>query len=247
MKTGNHKEIDTLLRSQNFDGNASTPDMIYRYAEALTLIEKCTVVVSDLKVGTSRIFHGKFSETLGLRRHAIENSIWEKDIISHLSTRQQEKKYLAELRFFNFLRHVPPGRRENYYLASHLILNASSGSSLDVLHRLYYSYEKDSDVIRFGIYIYEPLVFDMPSDSIAIDSLSGKWIELSSKIDGNILSVREKQVLSLIEKGFTSHDIAAQLCISKNTVSRHRQEILAKLQVKNSTEACIRAKQLHII
>lgn len=65
--------------------------------------------------------------------------------------------------------------------------------------------------------------------------------------DSRILTSREKQVLTLIDKGLTSKVIADRLCISRNTVSRHRQEILAKLHVKNSTEACQRAKHMHII
>lgn len=247
MKTRNHKAIDTVLRGQSFEDDAAMPDIVYRYAQSLSLIEKCTVVVSDLKAGTSMIFHGKFSDILGTRRREIENSIWEEEILSSMSTEQQDKKFLAELRFFNFLRHIPRCKRENYHLASHLKMKDSAGRDMDVLHRMYYSYETDSDTVRFGICIYEPLVFSLPSDSVIIDSPSGKWIELSSKTDGAILSAREKQVLSLIEKGFTSQEIATELCISKNTVSRHRQEILSKLQVKNSTEACLRAKLLHII
>ena len=35
--------------------------------------------------------------------------------------------------------------------------------------------------------------------------------------------------------------------ISKNTVSRHRQAILSKLQVRNSHEACKVAKALSLI
>lgn len=265
MKTSNHKEIDAMLREQNFGEDAERPDMAYLYAGSLSMIEKSTVVVSDLKVGTSRIFHGKFSEILGLKKEEIENSIWEKEILNLMTDEQRDKKYISELRFFNFLRHLPSAKRENYYLASHLKMRDKVGNIVDVLHRMYYIYEKPSDpakysggkknpdtekvsdTVRLGICIYEPLVFLLPSESVAIDSLSGKWIELSSKNDGDILSVREKQVLSLIEKGLTSQNIATQLCISKHTVSRHRQEILAKLQVKNSTEACLRAKQLQII
>ena len=37
------------------------------------------------------------------------------------------------------------------------------------------------------------------------------------------------------------------LAISPNTVSRHRQEILGKLQVKNSIEACRIARDLELI
>ncbi|MFG6381685.1 MAG: helix-turn-helix transcriptional regulator, partial [Muribaculum sp.] len=71
--------------------------------------------------------------------------------------------------------------------------------------------------------------------------------ELTSAADASILSRREKQVLTLIDSGKRSYEIAEILSISKNTVSRHRQEILAKLQVKNSMEACRIAKAMKII
>lgn len=247
METIKQREIDTLLRRQNFDGESARADLVYHYAESLSVIENCTVVVSDLKAGTSRIFHGKFSDILGIRRKETENSIWETDIINRLPEEEKEKKFLAELRFFNFIRRTSRGKRENYHLASHLKMKDTYGKVHDVLHRMYYVYESKADAIRFGICIYELPVFDMPAESVVIDSESGKWMELSAKSDCEFLSAREKQVLSLIEKGLTSKEIAAQLYISKNTVSRHRQEILAKLQVKNSTEACLRARRLKII
>lgn len=71
--------------------------------------------------------------------------------------------------------------------------------------------------------------------------------EIGKQDSTRILSVREKQVLSLIDKGLTSKKIAETLSISINTVSRHRQEILGKLQVKNSIEACRVSKDLKLI
>lgn len=243
-----YKEIDDLLRMQTFSENDNNSELVYRYAESIAMIEKSIVVVSDLLKGTSEIFHGRFSDILGLKGHQTENSIWEKEILSLMSPEELNEKYLAELRFYNYIRHIPRRKnRENYYLATCLRMHSKSGSSVDVLHRMYYWYEKDTDVIRYGVCIYSPLIFTLPSKSVAIDSLTGKWVELSAKSDATILSAREKQVLTLIEKGFTSQAIADQLYISKNTVSRYRQVILSKLQANNSTEACRRAKQVGII
>lgn len=118
---------------------------------------------------------------------------------------------------------------------------------IDVLHRMYYWNEKDSDIIRYGICVYSPMVIDLPANCIAVNSITGEWAELLNDADNTILSPREKEVLILIENGLTSSEISLKLSISKNTVNRHRQEILLKLLAKNSTEACRRAKQLKII
>lgn len=72
-------------------------------------------------------------------------------------------------------------------------------------------------------------------------------MELGGQEDAQILSDREKQILRLIDKGLMSKEIASQLSISVHTVSRHRQEILGKLQVKSSIEACRVAKELGIL
>lgn len=47
------------------------------------------------------------------------------------------------------------------------------------------------------------------------------------------LTQREKDVLKLIVKELTSHEIADQLCISFHTVETHRKNLISKLQVKN--------------
>jgi two-component system, NarL family, nitrate/nitrite response regulator NarL len=48
------------------------------------------------------------------------------------------------------------------------------------------------------------------------------------------LSAREKEILSLIVKEFTSEEIADKLCISKKTVDNHRANILEKSNCKST-------------
>ena len=51
-----------------------------------------------------------------------------------------------------------------------------------------------------------------------------------------LLSKREKEILNLISKGFTSQHIAEELFISRYTVETHRKNILRKLNFNTSTE-----------
>ena len=80
-----------------------------------------------------------------------------------------------------------------------------------------------------------------------MDSSDGQMAELAKQSDIQILSARERQILRLIDRGLRSKEIAQMLSISIHTVSRHRQEILARLQVKNSIEACRLAKEMKLI
>eukprot|EP00825_Cyclidium_porcatum_P024122 TRINITY_DN26650_c0_g1_i2.p4 TRINITY_DN26650_c0_g1~~TRINITY_DN26650_c0_g1_i2.p4 ORF type:complete len:108 (+),score=15.68 TRINITY_DN26650_c0_g1_i2:196-519(+) len=74
----------------------------------------------------------------------------------------------------------------------------------------------------------------------------GRILESGNQTTNNILSDREKEILQLIDQGKMSKEIAPDLSISINTVNRHRQNILEKLHVGNSIEACRIAKVLNL-
>lgn len=50
----------------------------------------------------------------------------------------------------------------------------------------------------------------------------------------NVLSPREREILSLIVKEFTSEEIAEKLFISKKTVDNHRQNLFVKCNCKST-------------
>lgn len=58
-------------------------------------------------------------------------------------------------------------------------------------------------------------------------------ISIGIDID-NILSDREKQVMRLVVKEYSSPQIAKELNISKRTVDGHRNKIFGKLKIKNA-------------
>ena len=89
--------------------------------------------------------------------------------------------------------------------------------------------------------------FDLKGKSHVVNTVTGITEELSVENNNSVLGNRERQVLTLIDSGLKSSEIADRLNISIHTVSRHRQEILAKLQVKNSIEACRVAKSMELI
>ncbi|MBA4241916.1 MAG: hypothetical protein C0448_14415 [Sphingobacteriaceae bacterium] len=51
----------------------------------------------------------------------------------------------------------------------------------------------------------------------------------------NVLSEREKQIMLFIVKGYKSQQIADNLYLSKRTIDNHRNNIITKLDVKNTT------------
>ena len=52
----------------------------------------------------------------------------------------------------------------------------------------------------------------------------------------SMLTNKEIEIVRLLSQGLTTKDIAAKLFISHHTVNTHRKNILAKLQIKNTSE-----------
>ncbi len=61
------------------------------------------------------------------------------------------------------------------------------------------------------------------------------------------LSDRELDVLRLLARGLSNHAIAEQLMVSENTVRTHVSNILAKLDLKDRTQAALLALQNHLV
>lgn len=70
----------------------------------------------------------------------------------------------------------------------------------------------------------------------AISELLNENVQLRNQLKILRLSNREKEILQLIVKGFTSKEIANLLKISKLTVDTHRKHIQQKLQVNSGME-----------
>lgn len=71
--------------------------------------------------------------------------------------------------------------------------------------------------------------------------------DIKNNNPGSDLSRREKEILTLIAKEYTSIQIAQELYISQRTVENHRLNILFKLGVKNTAGLVKKAIQLGLI
>lgn len=265
--------LDKEFAAQAFDDGQPYQEMLVKYkdlAYSYAVMENAIAVLSDLRTRTSHIYYGGFSRMLACgsgRDNILVPSIWEEEIFSLIHPDDLAEKHLQELCFFHFIRRQPKKNRNDYCLASKLRMKAPSGDYIEAFHRMFYisapaatdTYPdfadragtrvpgQHEDKLWLALCLYSPLIFDFPSKCMIINSVNGQTRDLTQQNASKILSAREKQVLNLIDRGLTSKSIAEALCISKNTVSRHRQEILAKLQAKNSIEACRIAKELKMI
>ncbi|ECG8588940.1 two component system response regulator [Salmonella enterica subsp. salamae] len=72
--------------------------------------------------------------------------------------------------------------------------------------------------------------------------------ELNSETqDHQLLTLRERQVLKLIDEGYTNQGISEKLHISIKTVETHRMNMMRKLQVHKVTELLNCARRMNLI
>jgi DNA-binding CsgD family transcriptional regulator len=84
--------------------------------------------------------------------------------------------------------------------------------------------------------------------------LYSKNIEILPKMQQNKgdfaqfgISKRESDVLILLGKGLSNQEIAEKLFVSTNTIKTHTSRLFEKLEVKNRTQAILKAKENGLI
>lgn len=239
-------ELEDIMAAQSTAAALNIDADILAYARTAAAMENAIVVISDMAQKRTRIFSGGFARELGLKGYDSEDSIWEKVILAYMTEEELENKLISELRFYHFLKNKPKSRR-TYYLLTKLRFRTPSGRMVDVAHTLHYVYDAAGESVKYAVCRYAPLTFDFRGRSLIVNSIDGSSEELATSSGRDIISRRERQVLSLIADGKKSAEIAEILSVSIHTVSRHRQEILAKLQVKNSIDACRLARSMELI
>lgn len=61
------------------------------------------------------------------------------------------------------------------------------------------------------------------------------------------LTYQERKILQWIEKGYTNKEIADKLKLTEGTIKVYNHNIFQKLQVKNRTQAIVRAKEVDFL
>lgn len=72
-------------------------------------------------------------------------------------------------------------------------------------------------------------------------------ISFSSDEPVEMLTQREKEVLSLVAKGASNHDIAKKLFLKEVTVKTHLNSVFKKLKVSNRIQAVLLGMQMNLI
>lgn len=248
--------LNEKLLKQPFgeEPHKSTDLSSYQYmAFMYSQIENALAVLSDMKANKSYIYNGKAAKALGFEESDTLkeiNSIWEEDIFNKIHPDDLLEKHMLELQFFNRLKNLPIAERSDYQVKSKIRMLNKAGIYIFIEHRMFYVCSTADGSLWLALCLYN-LAPDEPVKGtpagVILNSATGLTVKPDQKEYSKILSVREKEILQLIRKGKMSKEVAGILSISLNTVNRHRQNILEKLRVSNSLEACRIAERMHLI
>lgn len=249
------KELETKLLGQHFMPQ-DTERVLAQYKQIAAMYaqtENSIAVLSDLRVGKSSIFNGALAQALGLnKKDSAEeiDSIWEEQIYNRIHPDDLAARHLLELKFFHLLKRTPIQQRMNYRTHSLLRMSDAKGAYIPILHRTFYLCNQPNGTLWIALCLYN---FSPSSESVQHfegliqNSATGEVLKEAGSSASEIISAREKEVLRLIELGLPSKQIAVRLGISKNTVDRHRQNMMEKLRVGNAVEAIKVARELELL
>jgi DNA-binding CsgD family transcriptional regulator len=247
-----HHQINQLFRREELD--YSILEQHVRFLENLSMMQNSFVSIFDLSVMEHVYLSPNYSDLLGWDPEKISspendymNQRMHPDDLAHLNS--------VSGQFFGLILHVDPAWREQMKYIK-LIMDyrtiGKDGNYVRVIEQ-----HKLLELDQFGNVWLSMSVLDLSPDQDLtslcryrlVNTLTGELYHFptSELISENKLSLREKEILQLLAKGLISKQIADKLFISVNTVNTHRQRIIEKLNVSNTTEAVQYAGRLGLI
>ena len=156
------------------------------------------------------------------------------------------------IRAIEFMMEVPAEQRKNFKTVFEFRLRNNHGKYIRFIQQMV-NLELDLKGNMWLILILMDVNPNQQDDKLLLRSTmnmkTGKvyqFTEVGNEKQSQ-LSKREIEILGLIAKGLASKEIAEQLYLSVNTVNNHRQRIIEKMDVNNTSEALTYAMRIGII
>lgn len=241
------KELNEVYQRQCLDTedlDKRIVDASLRNVETMSRICNTCAVITDIAHNCSWLFPSLLGDRLGIHCdepwHELNSS--DEDIIYKLMHPEDlVSKRMLEHRFFLEVENLTPQSISEMKAACRIRISDPHGNYIPVDNTTQILHPSPSGKMWLILCTYRFAEVNEPFHDInarIINERTGDITPYSfNEQRMSILTDREKEVLALIQKGLLSKEIAERLCISVNTVSRHRQNILEKLCVDNSMEA----------
>lgn len=250
-------ELEEAFAIQHFDQSLFNEQTLLdcrKLIQSLTEVNNGCAVLTDLAANKSYFSIGTFGDFLGLSQEDISKevieSLDEDCIYQHIHPEDLVEKRMLELYFFQFLCKLPISERLKYRSNCRIRMSNQKGVYYYITNQTHILRNSPCGNMWLALCLYDLSPNQSPLtgiDSRITNNETGEVIDVSlSDAKCSILSVREKEILQLIKEGYLSKEISNYLNITINTVNRHRQNILKKLNVNNSFEAVHSAEAMKL-
>lgn len=240
----NFEPIEQLYLSQAFDTESDEEQMLTEckmIARTYALAENAVVSMGDNRRNCSYCYFGGVADVLGIspeERVSQLPSLYENFIFDRCHPDDLSRRHAEEIAFLHYIAsNSTPQHYRDYVLCNYLRVKDACGEYRWVKHRMIPLATDKNGCLLLCACIYT-LATDEDRKAKFANTRTEEVRILTNNDYENILSKREMEVLRLINQGLLSKEISDNLCISINTVNRHRQNILQKLKVDRAIEAC---------
>lgn len=224
-------------------GDEQVLQVCRQQAKALVEIEGNIAVLSDFQADFSYIYVGGFGRLFGLQPgESTIDSAFEEGVFEKIHPDDLVERHVLELSFFELQKRIAPEDRPAYSTYCRLRVQNSSGVYVQVVHRTIYLRSFHNGSIWLALCLYSP--DSTPGvgtgiDGRVVNAVTGEVIrfERYAQYGKGLISRREMEVLKHLANGLNSGQIASLMNLSVYTVRRHRQNLITKLKVSNTSEA----------
>lgn len=247
------KKTLTTQAADVFEYDASSIEKVKSVACAYSQATDGIAVISDYKNNVCHIYSGRFGQNFfKLPPYLFDDtSAFEDIIFKRVIKEDLLERHVLELRFLNFINVQSVDKRSDYQASCLMRISTPIEEEwVTILHTTHPILCMDDGSILCGLCTYIPISgLDKGAINGIINVVTGEAVERTQYEDGckNLLSKRQTEILQLLAKGMASKQIAEKLCISQNTVNRHRQDILSALCVTNTAAAVETALRMRLL
>lgn len=216
-------------------------------------LDQCVAVLSDFQADCSYIYAGNFGKVFGLpAENSVIDSAFEECIFTKIHPDDLVERHILELNYFQYLKTLPYQDSHKYSTSSRIRTQNTLENCAYINHRTIYLKSFSNGSVWLALCLYAPSADIQPRlgiDGKIVNIETGEVISIEKykHYEQTLLSKRELEILTLVAKGSNSAQIATRLNISVYTVRRHRQNIIEKMKVANTTEAVKTAMVMGII
>ena len=248
------KQFTNILEIQNIrkdDLDYKILDYHLDLLEKLDKISSGAISVFDMYRGRHVYFSPKFESVFGWDMEALkaDDTSYTDDKIH---PQDRIKLMQAGIYFCSFVMNIAREKRRDFKVISDYRMRGREGEYIRIVEQ-----QSVLELDKHGNIWLALSILDLSPDNDINLPFRCRMINYKTgdiylwppqdTASNDILSMREKEILHLISKGMVSREIADLLYISVNTVNTHRQHIIEKLDVSNTSEAISYAINLGLI